>query len=323
MTERKKIALFAGDGLISHATVSPLLVKICHLGFQPILFRTGSSSSDKANIPEFNFIKFFENDLLKDTVIPYINNNSLIRDVDGNLGKAICYSYEQLSDYLGFKVVDVSDINDSGFISSLMNDQSLVGAISIRNYQIFKSDIIEVFENKGFLWNLHTGQLPKYRGVFIPYRVIQNNDHSFGWTLHCVDRGIDTGNIIASTFLPLDPHDPVLDSYMGMVDHGVALIEKALLAYKKHGVLPGQEQPKGIKSYYTFPTSEEMQSFKSLGVQYISSPKAVIDTYVSNFSLEGTDHAYGLTLDLISAIADWQKGGTKDFFTKVRQSHAA
>lgn len=244
--------------------------------------------------------------MLNEVVIPYVNSNPIIRTPEDNLRDDVCYTYEQLADYYGFCAEKHEDINGQTFLERLAKDKSLVGAVSIRNYKIFQSSIIRLFEEKGFLWNLHTGQLPKYRGVFIPYRVIQNSEHSFGWTLHRVDQTIDTGNIIASTFLPLDSHDPVLDTYMGMVDQGVSLVEKALLAYKKHGILPGQKQPDDEKSYYTFPTAKEMEEFKALGIKYIASPKSVIDTYISKFSIDGTDHAYGLAMELISAIAEWK-----------------
>jgi folate-dependent phosphoribosylglycinamide formyltransferase PurN len=45
--------------------------------------------------------------------------------------------------------------------------------------------------------NIHVGITPKYRGVHGTYWALVNNDvENSGVTVHFVDEGIDTGNII-------------------------------------------------------------------------------------------------------------------------------
>lgn len=53
--------------------------------------------------------------------------------------------------------------------------------------------------------NIHVGITPKYRGVHGGYWAVKNNDlQLFGVTLHYIDEGIDTGNVIAQKVIEID-----------------------------------------------------------------------------------------------------------------------
>lgn len=66
--------------------------------------------------------------------------------------------------------------------------------VSMSFNQILKSDIINLAP-KGFI-NCHAGALPFYRGRNILNWVLINGEKEFGVTVHYVDEGIDTGDII-------------------------------------------------------------------------------------------------------------------------------
>lgn len=55
--------------------------------------------------------------------------------------------------------------------------------------------------------NLHGSLLPKYRGANPVNWVLINGESETGVTLHYVDKGIDTGNIIAQKKILIDIHD--------------------------------------------------------------------------------------------------------------------
>jgi phosphoribosylglycinamide formyltransferase-1 len=44
--------------------------------------------------------------------------------------------------------------------------------------------------------NIHPSLLPKYKGLNAIRQAIENNDNEFGVTIHYVDEGVDTGEII-------------------------------------------------------------------------------------------------------------------------------
>ena len=55
--------------------------------------------------------------------------------------------------------------------------------------------------------NIHPGLLPKYRGRYsIPY-VIFNGEEYFGVTLHWIDKGIDSGEIIMQEKIKIEEYD--------------------------------------------------------------------------------------------------------------------
>jgi methionyl-tRNA formyltransferase len=61
--------------------------------------------------------------------------------------------------------------------------------------QIFKKEIINLTKYK--IINCHAGKLPFYRGRNILNWVLINGESEFGITVHYVDEGIDTGDIIS------------------------------------------------------------------------------------------------------------------------------
>jgi methionyl-tRNA formyltransferase len=71
--------------------------------------------------------------------------------------------------------------------------------------QIFKDEIINLTPNK--IINCHAGKLPFYRGRNILNWVLINDESEFGITVHYVDKGIDTGDIILQNTYPISDKD--------------------------------------------------------------------------------------------------------------------
>ena len=77
--------------------------------------------------------------------------------------------------------------------------------VSMSFNQIFKKPIIELAP-KGLI-NCHAGKLPFYRGRNILNWVLINDEREFGITVHYVDEGIDTGDIILQRTFPISDED--------------------------------------------------------------------------------------------------------------------
>ena len=60
--------------------------------------------------------------------------------------------------------------------------------------QILKKKIINLPHLKTI--NCHAGKLPFYRGRNVLNRVLINDENEFGITIHYIDEGIDTGDIV-------------------------------------------------------------------------------------------------------------------------------
>lgn len=77
--------------------------------------------------------------------------------------------------------------------------------VSMSFNQIFKSEIIKLPRLKTI--NCHAGKLPFYRGRNVLNWVLINDENEFGITVHYVDEGIDTGDIIKQRVFPIDNED--------------------------------------------------------------------------------------------------------------------
>ena len=77
--------------------------------------------------------------------------------------------------------------------------------VSMSFNQIFKKSILESTP-KGII-NCHAGKLPFYRGRNILNWALINDESEFGITVHHVDSGIDTGDIILQKSFPITDKD--------------------------------------------------------------------------------------------------------------------
>ena len=95
--------------------------------------------------------------------------------------------------------------------------------VSMSFNQIFRIEIINIPRYKTI--NCHAGKLPFYRGRNILNWALINDEKEFGITVHYVDEGIDTGDIILQRTYPIDDND----DYQTLLE--VAHIECASILY--------------------------------------------------------------------------------------------
>ena len=70
------------------------------------------------------------------------------------------------------------------------------------------------------LYNIHFSKLPQYKGMYTSCLPILFNEKESGVTLHKIDRGIDTGDIIDQITFPILSSDVALDLYKKYTDFG-------------------------------------------------------------------------------------------------------
>lgn len=135
--------------------------------------------------------------------------------------------YYQLNDapILPNKIISVKSVNDPESINLLKKinpDLVIVNGTRIISKEVLNSIPVKFV-------NIHAGITPKYRNVHGAYWAIVNNDlANCGVTVHLVDPGIDTGNIIYQQTIELTGKDnfatyPVLQLCVGII-----LLKKAL-----------------------------------------------------------------------------------------------
>jgi methionyl-tRNA formyltransferase len=135
---------------------------------------------------------------------------------------------------------------------------------SVRYGGILDADHVRLARH-GIL-NLHSGALPAYRGVLASFRAVSAGEVELTATLHrIVDRGIDTGPILASATLPFDPTRALLGQIIDLYGPGCQLIAEALSALEKGAPLPGTPQDPASGAYFSKPTGDELQAFEAQG----------------------------------------------------------
>lgn len=75
--------------------------------------------------------------------------------------------------------------------------------------------LLQAFPKK--IVNIHPSLLPKYKGLNAVQQALDNNDKELGVTIHYVDEGMDTGEIIAQQKIIIEDLNESLDEIMQKV----------------------------------------------------------------------------------------------------------
>jgi methionyl-tRNA formyltransferase len=109
---------------------------------------------------------------------------------------------------LGIPFYTATNVNSAEFIEQIRTHACDL-LISMSFDQILRAEIRELCPY-GFI-NCHAGSLPFYRGRNVLNWALINGEDHFGVTVHHVDEGIDTGDIIVQRHVPIGPDDSYAD----------------------------------------------------------------------------------------------------------------
>ena len=123
------------------------------------------------------------------------------------------------------RILYVSSINSDDTLFHLQKIQP--DLIIVNGTRIISKKILNNIACK-FI-NTHVGITPKYRGVHGTYWALVNNDiENSGVTIHFVDSGIDTGNVIAQAQVIPNSSDNFITYPYLQLAAGVNLLQKAV-----------------------------------------------------------------------------------------------
>lgn len=112
------------------------------------------------------------------------------------------------------------------------------------------------------LFNIHFSLLPKYKGMFTSIMPILNNEKATGVTLHKIDKGIDTGEIIAQKEFEIDLMDNARDVYHKYIHYGILLLKECLEKLLKNEFIESKPQNLKESSY----SSKNSIDFKYINI---------------------------------------------------------
>jgi methionyl-tRNA formyltransferase len=129
------------------------------------------------------------------------------------------------SEIPGDKIIPVSSVNDKASLDALQRLQP--DLVIVNGTRIITRQILNSIPAK-FI-NTHVGITPKYRGVHGGYWALANNDReNCGVTIHFVDPGIDTGEIIYQKNIEPSSADNFSTYPLLQLAEGIPLLKKAI-----------------------------------------------------------------------------------------------
>ncbi|PIJ43296.1 formyltransferase family protein [Tatumella sp. OPLPL6] len=263
---KPNLCIFLGNDIFSWLTCHDL-IKLGSKYFSFTIYMPESKSKNKP-IDEIYNQSIYERKVLQDVVFPFIDKED---SIEGDYT-----SIDNISKEYGIPVQKVEDINDSEFLNKL---DCYDGLISIRCYQKFSKEYMKKFKGK-CLWNLHPGDLPKYRGVMTFYRAMLANDKSYAVSIHEMDEFWDAGPILFKKYGDFDYRLCFLCSMFSAGKKSGEFLLQSLQKYFSDEEVSSitQEEP----NYWGFPTEEEIKNGKDSGV-IIYDNNQLLKEYIQTF----------------------------------------
>lgn len=114
-----------------------------------------------------------------------------------------CFSLDDVARKHAVKVATVPDLNTVAAEAQLRSLDADLGIVL--GTRVLRPHIFNV-PRMGCI-NLHKGRVPDYRGLPPGFWELYDNAASAGVTVHFVNSGLDTGDVIATAEVPIDPRD--------------------------------------------------------------------------------------------------------------------
>ncbi len=140
-----------------------------------------------------------------------------------------------------FKILALPDKNDNGIDywqlsfkkfakKNSITITNLKNIYTIKNLYLFSleyRDILRVnkFKSKN-LFNIHFSLLPKYRGCHTNFLQVFYGEKKTGVSLHKIDKGIDTGDIIDKITFPIGLNDTAYQNYKKLMRYAFLIFKK-------------------------------------------------------------------------------------------------
>lgn len=139
--------------------------------------------------------------------------------------------------------IKVQNINSQNFINTIQKYNCDI-FVSMSFNQIFKEPLISIPPLKTI--NCHAGKLPQYRGRNVLNWVLINDEKEFGITVHFVDEGIDTGDIIIQKTFKITDQDDYSTLLQKSHIECAKILYEALILFLDEKVCPYKQNQGGF-----------------------------------------------------------------------------
>mgnify|MGYP001815184037 CR=1 FL=1 len=226
------------------------------------LMLSSAVGGSRARPEPLELLQFFEQRLFNDLLFPLLDR----------AGSGGFHSFSGLRQMLAADPVIENTINSAESVARLREaPPDLI--LSIRYGGILKEAVIGI-PRYGVI-NLHSGLLPGYRGVMASFWAMLAGEQQLGTTLHTIDdSSIDTGRVIATSTVPLQPGMSYLWQVLNLYPAGVQNMLQAVSTLSAGSLLQSRPQGEG-GSYFSFPTASDLQAFADAGYRLYSADEII------------------------------------------------
>ncbi len=138
--------------------------------------------------------------------------------------------------------------------------------LSVQYHQILRRKHID--QAKKIAVNLHMAPLPEYRGCNQFSFAIINNDTEFGTTLHGIDEGVDSGDILFEKRFAIPKGCFVNDLYKITFDQSIVLFKESLDPLINGNYQPIKQSSFEGKRSFSFHKRSEMSDLKEIDLNW-------------------------------------------------------
>ena len=184
----------------------------------------------------------------------------IVRKVFGR-GRMVLPS--RLADRHGVPIMSCTNINDSESIATLQSWRP--DLVISTNFSQYIGRKVRGVARIG-TWNLHKSYLPHGRGIAPSFYALLEGAPFTGATLHVVDAGFDTGDVLTQERVEIAADDTVYSLNVKTSVAGGAMLMRYLgRGNDQYVAVP---QPPGDWRNHTYPSRDEIRSFRKKGMRF-------------------------------------------------------
>ena len=170
-------------------------------------------------------------------------------------------SIERLAQDAGLPIEPTTSVNDPEYVQRVRSLRPDV-IVSVAAPEIFRKDILES-ARLGCV-NIHSGRLPKYRGMMPNFWQLMNNESHATITIHEMAAKLDAGAVLATRQVQIRERDTLDRLIVTTKRLGAELMIETLRALAADELQP-EPLDMSEADYFSFPTPEAVRELKRVG----------------------------------------------------------
>ena len=217
--ESKKIILLAGKGFSTNVVYNALKTDF-DISLVILEAKESKKKFLKRRIKRLGFFTTAGQILFQLIAIPFINIGTS-KKTDQILTENKLDISQIPSDYI-LRVTSINEQTVTETLAKLQPDAIVVNGTRIISKKILAAVSCPII-------NMHAGITPLYRGIHGGYWALVNKDKAHcGTTVHLVDAGIDTGNILYQNTINVDSKDNFITYFYKQLGVGIPMLRQAI-----------------------------------------------------------------------------------------------